>query len=316
MSRLDDVLVVTVRKSFWASPEARGIGRQLYARVYFGHSTYTFNSAVVALRALLAVWRYRPRVILLGSVERLVPWAIRARRTGLLGKAKLVVTNQLNLSDEQLAQVDRVILYARPFVEGSRPALRERAVFAYLPADGDFAAAQASATRGSHALSGGGAGRDFATVVAAARDTDVPVEIVTFSPETLGDVGELPPNVEVRWRMDLSAFLGRLASAAFAVVLLRDPDSPHGQTSVVQALALGKPVVATRSPGVVDYVRDGEEGFLVGVGDVAACRAALERLHGDDELRARMSRNAFERAKLLTYERHRERLLEILADLD
>ncbi len=39
LSELDDVLVVTVRKSFWASSEAERWPRRLYARVYRGHSS-------------------------------------------------------------------------------------------------------------------------------------------------------------------------------------------------------------------------------------------------------------------------------------
>jgi glycosyltransferase involved in cell wall biosynthesis len=311
----DDVLVVTVRKSFWASPEAEAFPHRVYARVFYGHSTNLLNSLVVFGRALAAIARRRPRVVLLGSVERTVPWFIRARRYGLLGRAKLVVTNQLHLSDAQLRLVDRNIVYSRAWIERQRPAARERAVFMPLPADGDFETARRNATDAGYVFTGGGAGRDFASVIEAVRDTDVALEIVTFSSATLGVSGQLPPNVRVHWRMPVAAYLARMASARVVVVPLRDSDSDFGQTTVVQALALGKALVATRAPGVVDYVADGREGFLVEAGDVAGYRNALLRLLADNERRRAAERLALESARELTYERFRERLHLVCEEL-
>jgi glycosyltransferase involved in cell wall biosynthesis len=58
--------------------------------------------------------------------------------------------------------------------------------------------------------------------------------------------------------------------------------------SVIEALAAGRPVVATRVGGVSDVVRNGVDGFLVEVGDVESLAARLAELAGDPELRARM----------------------------
>jgi glycosyltransferase involved in cell wall biosynthesis len=55
-----------------------------------------------------------------------------------------------------------------------------------------------------------------------------------------------------------------------------------------QALAHGRPVVASRVGGLAEAVRDGETGLLVPPRDPAALRAALERLLGDPELRGRL----------------------------
>jgi glycosyltransferase involved in cell wall biosynthesis len=55
-----------------------------------------------------------------------------------------------------------------------------------------------------------------------------------------------------------------------------------------QALAYGRPVVATRVGGLPEAVLDGETGLLVPPGDPAALRSALERLLGDAELRRRL----------------------------
>jgi glycosyltransferase involved in cell wall biosynthesis len=311
---LGDVLVVTVRKSFWASPEAERFPHRVYARVFYGHSTGLLNSVVGFLRALAAIALLRPRIVLLGSVERTVPWFIRARRLGLLGRARLVVTNQLHLSDEQLRFVDRSVVYSQAWIDAQPEAVRRRSVFVPLPADrGDGAVILRDE---GYVFSGGGAGRDYPTLIEALRDTGVPLRIVTFDARMLGWNGPLPAGVQVEWRMPLPAFVERLAGARVAVVPLDDDESDFGQTALVQALSLGKPVVATRSRGVVDYVRDGQEGLLVEAGDVSGLRAAVMQLYGDAEMREAFGQRALERARFSSYSAFADKMVEVCRSLD
>jgi glycosyltransferase involved in cell wall biosynthesis len=64
---------------------------------------------------------------------------------------------------------------------------------------------------------------------------------------------------------------------------------PH---SVVESLAVGTPVIATRAGGVAEVVQDGVNGLLVEVGDTAGLAAAVERYFADETLRARLRENA------------------------
>jgi glycosyltransferase involved in cell wall biosynthesis len=64
-----------------------------------------------------------------------------------------------------------------------------------------------------------------------------------------------------------------------------------------EAMASGRPVVASAVGGLRDLVVDGETGLLVPPRDVPALRAALERLLGDAELRRRLGAAARERAR-------------------
>jgi glycosyltransferase involved in cell wall biosynthesis len=59
---------------------------------------------------------------------------------------------------------------------------------------------------------------------------------------------------------------------------------------VLEAMAHGRPVVASAVGGIPELVEDGATGFLVEPGDVAGLRAALERLLADSALRRRMGR--------------------------
>ncbi len=64
--------------------------------------------------------------------------------------------------------------------------------------------------------------------------------------------------------------------------------------AVLEAMAMGLPIVATRVSGNEDVVADGDNGLLVPPGDPEALAAALRRLIADPALAARMGRRSRE----------------------
>jgi glycosyltransferase involved in cell wall biosynthesis len=273
---LDRVLVLTFRKSFWASTEAERFPHRLYGRIVTGHSTNALNTALLGLRAVVAVLRRRPRLLLVGSAHRLVPFALVLRRLGLL-RARLVVTNQVFFGPRWGRYADRVIVYSRAEAAG-RPGY----TYVPIPADGDFAAVAAAASGEPYVFAGGTTLRDFGSIVAALDGTGLRLVVVTDRPEV---VAPAPAVGEVRGRLPLQEFLSLMAGATMVVVPLHAGEAPHGHTTVAQALCLGKAVVTTRGASVEDYVRDGVEGLLVDPGDVEGYREAIGRLAGDDAFR-------------------------------
>jgi glycosyltransferase involved in cell wall biosynthesis len=82
-----------------------------------------------------------------------------------------------------------------------------------------------------------------------------------------------------------------------------------------EAMAWGRPVVATAVGGLVDAVDDGATGLLVPAGDGAALREALERLLGDAELRARLGAAARVKAQReLSFDAAANALLRVYED--
>jgi glycosyltransferase involved in cell wall biosynthesis len=124
-------------------------------------------------------------------------------------------------------------------------------------------------------------------------------------PATLCLVGDGPdrPQLERRARelgiMRDTLFLGYQEDvapfySAFDALVL--PSGNEGTpVSVIEALAAGTPVVATRVGGVPDVVRDGEDGFLVDPGDTSALAERLTQLATDAPLRERVGAAARDR---------------------
>lgn len=66
---------------------------------------------------------------------------------------------------------------------------------------------------------------------------------------------------------------------------------------VLEAMALGVPIVATNVGGIPDVVSDGVHALLVDPGDVAALAQAIKSLLVDRGLADRLRQNAYERAR-------------------
>jgi glycosyltransferase involved in cell wall biosynthesis len=77
-----------------------------------------------------------------------------------------------------------------------------------------------------------------------------------------------------------------LFRAADATILTSSWENfPH---TVVEALAVGTPVLAMDAGGVAEVVRDEVNGLLVAAGDTEALAAAVRRYFGDETLRGRL----------------------------
>ena len=112
---------------------------------------------------------------------------------------------------------------------------------------------------------------------------------------TDGPPGGLP-GIEFAGRLTGDPLWTRYRSAALVVV---PPIWPEPcPTVVLEALAFGRPVVASRIGGIPDLVIDGSTGLLVPPGDPAALAAAVGRLLGDRAGLEVMGKAAAERARV------------------
>jgi len=83
--------------------------------------------------------------------------------------------------------------------------------------------------------------------------------------------------------------LARLASADLVVLPSFMESCPY---SLIEAMALGKPIVATAVPGIQDMVVDGTSALLVPHGNPRALAVAMERVLEDHSLRQQLGHAA------------------------
>jgi glycosyltransferase involved in cell wall biosynthesis len=94
--------------------------------------------------------------------------------------------------------------------------------------------------------------------------------------------------------------------AQAAVVAVATTDNLHvsGITAILEAMSMGKPVVATDTPGMAEYVRDGETGLLVPPSDPDALSEAVTTLLKDTAGAATMGLAASEFVRRAFSTRH------------
>ena len=112
-------------------------------------------------------------------------------------------------------------------------------------------------------------------------------------------VESLARSLRVADRMSLRGFVEHAqipAVLAFVDVLVLPSTYEELGSVLVEAMASGVPVVATRVGGIPEVVDDGVTGFLVPPGDAAAIAATVDRLLGDPVLAKRMAEHAKKRA--------------------
>jgi glycosyltransferase involved in cell wall biosynthesis len=110
----------------------------------------------------------------------------------------------------------------------------------------------------------------------------------------LGDRVQFLGFISEAQKVDL---LRRAWSLAFA-----SPKEGWGITNL-EAAACGTPVVASDSPGLRESVRDGETGYLVPHGDIAAMAARLQRLADSPDLVRRLGADGRRFAETFTWDR-------------
>ena len=156
--------------------------------------------------------------------------------------------------------------------------------------------------------------RDWDTLLRAAPLFAAPLRLVLGKRHRLP--APIPPNVQVSRNLSLKESLDWMRRAAVVAIPLVPSERSTGQVVLFEAMAMGKPVVATRAAGTVDYVRDGENGLLVEPGDAPALALAIRRLLQDPALARRLAATALEdcRREWLP-DQHARRKLEAIAEL-
>ncbi len=196
-------------------------------------------------------------------------------------------------------RLDKIFVYAQAQYDWGADRLRvapEKLALIPFHADDRFYRPLSVAVNPDQICSAGLEWRDYPTLIeAVAALPDLSVKLAAASPwskhedQTAGRA--LPPNVDAR-RYDYAALRALYAESSFVVVPLRETDFQAGVTTILEAMAMGKAVVATRTAGQTDVITDGENGLLVAPGDVGGWRLAITRLRGDSALRERLGRNA------------------------
>lgn len=124
---------------------------------------------------------------------------------------------------------------------------------------------------------------------------------------------ELPPNVLMLGKWPHEAVMAALPRS-IAVLMPSTWPEPFG-IAALEAVASGRPVIASRTGGLPDIVADGENGLLVGPGDPGSLREAIQRIVDEPGLAERMGRASALRAVRFRAENVVPRIEQVYEDV-
>ncbi len=123
--------------------------------------------------------------------------------------------------------------------------------------------------------------RDYATLMKAVDGLDVEVSIGAYSPWSRGgsrkDWHAKPHNVTMG-RYDYRQLRDLYDRSRLVVVPVHQTDFQAGITTIIEAMSMGKAVIASRTIGMADTLRDGVNGILVPPGNADSMRQSIEML--------------------------------------
>ncbi|HNP69470.1 MAG TPA: glycosyltransferase family 4 protein [Kouleothrix sp.] len=236
-----------------------------------------------------------------------IPLALMERFFGLgMRRARhLMIVHILSVKKKMLffdylglqRRIDRFLVYStwqKQFIEQRWSVTPERVVFTPFMVDTHFFSPEHATPQPGNTpiiCSVGLEARDYPTLLRAVENLPAQIMIAAASPwskRTDNTQGQhIPANVTVR-RFSQYDLRQLYADSAFMVMPLQNVEFQAGVTAILEAMAMGRAVICSRTPGQTDVVVDGETGIYVPPGDPAALREAIDYLLAHPDIALRM----------------------------
>ena len=234
--------------------------RVRHALIYFGTKSYdlVFGSSLYYMMLFQKALKRKTKFVLLNiSLTRVIAQNMHNR----------FVKKLLNTL---LGELDAVICLStsqKIFLERQIPALHRKVYFVPLGIDTQFYKPSYTGKKPYILAAGRDNGRDYTTVLAVARLLPDQEFHIVCGERNLARDTELPPNVRVFYDVPLQTWNEKFNEAKLLLLVthadnFKDGSDCSGQIALLQAMACGLPIIATRKEYLKDYVTEGREALV------------------------------------------------------
>lgn len=136
-------------------------------------------------------------------------------------------------------------------------------------------------------LAAGRSNRDYSFLLSV-WDFEEPLKIVC---DSLNEHSE-NTKVEILRNCHGDDYLNLLSHCYAVIIPLQDTNISSGQLVVLQAMMYGKPIIVTENDSVLDYIVDGEDGYIIRK-DADELKCALEKVNQNYPYLSKCSREHF-----------------------
>ena len=198
-----------------------------------------------------------------GSEQR---WQIALIRFALRSVSGLVYHSRVNEG-----------FYSKHFPEVKRG-------FVFFGTETDYFSPLPEEPTNAYALSMGVSHRDYETLIRAWAGIEFPLKIVGH---TQIDTAGLE-NVELVPKVSIPEFKRYIHNARIVILPFKNVRYSIGQMTLTECMSMGKPIVVSRSFGVLDYVEDGVDCLTYACGDPKDLSDKVSTLLRDPALASRL----------------------------
>lgn len=223
------------------------------------------------------------------------------------------------------SHIDRFLVYStwqKQFIEQRWSILPEKVVFTPFMVDKDFFNSIPMPDQAKNEpmiCAVGLEARDYPTLLAAVKDLPVRVIIAAASPwskrsdNTQGRI--IPENVQIQ-KFSQYELRQLYADARFMVMPLQNVNFQAGVTAILEAMAMERAVICTRTSGQTDVVVEGETGLYVSPSDDSELRNAIIYLLNNPDIAQRMGKNGRKRVdQSMSLDHYVERINHIVCQI-
>jgi glycosyltransferase involved in cell wall biosynthesis len=310
-----------------AGPSARALGRVLdQAVLALGGYSGDFGSVLACRRSL------RAADVVFSTVDTVgIPLALLGRagvvRTPVVYAAiglperleRLGTGTARRLFESAYQRLHTIVAYGWGEVDELRSWLGDggpRIEFVPFGVDPEYFRPQPFRTPDADVVSvGADPRRDFPLLVELARRLPERSFSVVVSSEHARALGGTPANVSIEVDVAFPVVRDRLAAGRIVVLPVLENSYSGATTTLLQAMATGKPVVVTRTAAIARgyHLEDGFNCRLVPPGDLSALEGAVTELGADEERAEVLGRRARETVERhLTWRRYTDSIRDLL----
>lgn len=147
-----------------------------------------------------------------------------------------------------------------------------------------------------YVFSAGRTARDFPTLISCAEGMNIKFVIVAGKDELTKKTGlkgvDIPQNVQVIIEAPFSQYRDLLIKSKIVVIPLKNIPISVGLNVLFQAMSLSKPIIVTKIPTMLDYLKDRETGLFVALEDAQDIRDKILFLLENPAEARRLGNNA------------------------
>lgn len=259
-----------IRAKIIGRPEYWALARKLSSQLQDSDTIYCDGEHVgIAIATVCGKLRARPKIVVFCHNINRPRGRLALKLFNIANRVDLFVTyassqteflrNYLRLKDNRIYQLSAAIPIDTSFFTPGKASNKVRPVIG----------------------SGGLEKRDYITLANATKDLDVDVKICAFSrnakqlKQTFPDV--IPSNMSYGF-YDWPDLVQLYRDSDIVVITLYENNYQAGLTTLFEAMACGRPVIITRSSGIIGELIDSDMVTGVAPGDADGVKQAIEKL--------------------------------------